>query len=422
MPSRSPNAPTTPLQAALLRHITARGLSQRGLAKASDVDHSQISRLLSGKSATADAPTLQRLADALQTTVDELLGRAPPPAPAGAVISGNGTSADPAALLLRLDEIADNPMNPRQTFDEIEDDRLAESIASVGVLQPLLVTAEESPDGRPLWRVDVGGRRLRALRALAARGRWNPEAHNVPARRSGPGDEKHARVVMLVENLQRLDLAPLDEAQAYRELRALDLSTADIAERVHRSQRHVQGRLAIAENLSAELQQRLAAGVLTVDQARALAGAPPHVQAAIERAIAAGGEAPGADAIERRIAGQTIPASRAAFALDDYTAAGGAILDDADSHERLCLDGRLFKRLQRRALLRLRDQLMVDNCAFVDVLSGPPADGAYADTKDEARAGAVLWLGRDLALGQRRGVRRVQPPDDLAARSPANAS
>jgi ParB/RepB/Spo0J family partition protein len=122
---------------------------------------------------------------------------------------------------------ADN-LRPRGAGDVAE---LADSIKALGILEPLTVIAK---DGE--WEVVFGHRRLAAARLA--------KQATVPAivRKYGPAERIE---VMLVENLQRADLEPLEEAGGYRRLIALGLSQKDLAARVGRSQAHVSKRLSL---------------------------------------------------------------------------------------------------------------------------------------------------------------------------------
>jgi ParB/RepB/Spo0J family partition protein len=139
--------------------------------------------------------------------------------------------AAPAAVLvmLPLDELAPHPDNVRRSVGDVSE--LAKSIAGTGVLEPLLVLPA-GDDGRHL--VVAGHRRLAAARKA--------KVDTVPAivRDLTPAEVIEA---MLVENLQRAEITPVEEARAYGRLVELDTKVSDIARKVGRSQPHVKGRL-----------------------------------------------------------------------------------------------------------------------------------------------------------------------------------
>src|SRR5262245_8363810 len=110
-------------------------------------------------------------------------------------------------------------------------DELAHAIRSVGILSPLLV--EDHPDDGLV--LIAGHRRLAAARLAGCKA--------VPVRIiPGPIDPIERLSIMLVENIQREDLPPLDEARAYLQLRDNGLSQREISARVGRTQPHISRR------------------------------------------------------------------------------------------------------------------------------------------------------------------------------------
>ncbi len=143
------------------------------------------------------------------------------------------------AYQLAVTQLEADPQQPRRDWDYQEGKRrLAELVASVrefGILQPLLVCEIEANDGQPRFRVVAGGRRLQA--ALLAGMATVP----VVVRNA---DIAAARVMQLTENLQRLELSPLDEARSFKELMdILDISAPQLAVKLHVSSQHVRDRL-----------------------------------------------------------------------------------------------------------------------------------------------------------------------------------
>lgn len=153
---------------------------------------------------------------------------------------------------VRLDDIV-SAGNIRHDLGDI--DELANSILSVGLLEPPVVSDQMSIDGK--YTLLAGHRRVAALRKL----KWSDV--DVVIRHIPGADGDIARlIVQLVENLQRRDLEPIEEARGYAQLRAMGVKQADIARRVGRSAGHVSKRLALvdlpeeiakhADNISAE--------------------------------------------------------------------------------------------------------------------------------------------------------------------------
>ena len=164
--------------------------------------------------------------------------------------------------------IVPDALNPRGDFDEAALDELAASIRRDGLLQNLVVRPAEPYEGGPftMHRLVAGERRWRAIGKLIAAGHW-PRDKALPCNVVDLDDTGHA-VIALLENLQRRDLKPLEEARAFRRL--VDdhkFKTADIADRINATQRVVQQRLQLLE-LDAADQKRLDEGKLTLEQAR----------------------------------------------------------------------------------------------------------------------------------------------------------
>ncbi len=150
-----------------------------------------------------------------------------------------------------------NPRQPRQHFEQSELDDLGRSVALHGILQPILV--RPLADGR--FELIAGERRLRAARLAAL--------ETIPAVVK-QADDAASLVLAIVENVQRADLFPLEEARAYRELmREFSLTQEQVAERVGKSRPAVANTLRLLQ-LPEEVQADLAAGRITAGHARAL--------------------------------------------------------------------------------------------------------------------------------------------------------
>jgi ParB/RepB/Spo0J family partition protein len=172
-------------------------------------------------------------------------------------------------LDLPLDLLVDNPANPRRDLGDLT--TLADSILSVGLLEPLVVVRAETyragiaeptvemDDGR--YVLVAGHRRKAAARAAGLT--------EVPCVLREDLTGAQARMAMLLENLERTDLTVLEEAQAYAELVALDMSQDEIATRVGRSQSHISKRLDLLQ-LPEEGRQLVLDKTITLDEARAL--------------------------------------------------------------------------------------------------------------------------------------------------------
>lgn len=150
-----------------------------------------------------------------------------------------------------------NPQQPRRDFDETALQELADSIRQKGVLQPVL--AEPGPDGT--YVIVAGERRVRAARLAGL------EKVPVLVRQFSP-DEKLE--IALIENIQREDLNPIEEALAYKKLMEIaGLNQEQIASRVGKDRSTVANTLRLLK-LPAEVQGALEKGTLSPGHARAL--------------------------------------------------------------------------------------------------------------------------------------------------------
>ncbi len=178
----------------------------------------------------------------------------------GALIPGGGGVDE-----VDIDLIAPNPEQPRQRFDEAALDELAASIREHGLLQPLVVTRLVADSGAVSYRLIAGERRL-----LAAR-RAGLTRVPVVVRETTP---RGLLELALVENLQRADLGPLEEAQAYRRLaEEFGLSQEEIAARVGKSRVAVANALRLL-SLPEPIKEGLSSGQISEGHARALLGLP----------------------------------------------------------------------------------------------------------------------------------------------------
>lgn len=197
--------------------------------------------------------------------------------PAGALGRGLASlipqrgSPGPAVLDIPLDRIAPNPWQPRRHVDEGPLAELAASIREHGVLQAVLVT--ETLDG---YQLIAGERRVRAAR-LAGLDR-------IPAIVRQLADRDQLEVA-LVENVQRADLDPIDEAHAYRQLvDEFGLTQEAVADRVGKARATVANTLRLLD-LHPEVQAAIAAGRISQGHGRALGGMPVEGQPAVLRSV-----------------------------------------------------------------------------------------------------------------------------------------
>jgi ParB/RepB/Spo0J family partition protein len=157
-------------------------------------------------------------------------------------------------LEIPLDQLHPSADNPRRDVGDLVE--LATSIRSMGIIEPLVVT----PNGNGY--IVVAGHRRLAAAELAALDTVPCVVRDL--------DDKERLAAMLVENLQRTDLAPLEEATAFRRLiDEFGYSQRDLAEKVGRSQGHISKRLTLL-GLPAKVLKALDSGGITLEDARAL--------------------------------------------------------------------------------------------------------------------------------------------------------
>jgi ParB family chromosome partitioning protein len=164
-----------------------------------------------------------------------------------------------------IDLVALNPEQPRQRVDQEALEGLAASVREHGLLQPLVVTRRVADSGAVSYQLIAGERRLHAAR-LAGLTRVP-----VVVRETTP---QGLLALALVENLQREDLGPLEEAQAYRRLvDEFALSQEAVARQVGKSRAAVANALRLLA-LPDAIKDSLASGRITEGHARALLGLP----------------------------------------------------------------------------------------------------------------------------------------------------
>ncbi len=188
-----------------------------------------------------------------------------------------GSANEPAKSglsVLAVASIEPHPDQPRRRFDEAALDELAASIAARGVIQPVIVR----PSGQGRYQLVAGERRWRAAQRA--------QLHEIPALVRDLSD-RDVMALALIENLQREDLNPIEEARSYQRLAEHEgLTQAEIARMVDKSRSHVanlQRLLALPEPVMELVEE----GKLSMGHARALIGAENAVTLATS-AIAGG--------------------------------------------------------------------------------------------------------------------------------------
>ena len=158
---------------------------------------------------------------------------------------------------IELDKIVPNRYQPRREFSDDSIKELAETLDKDGLLQPIVVRE----DGEDHYEIIAGERRYRAAKSL----NWE----TIPAIVNNMNDDQAASLA-LIENLQREDLNPIDEAKAYTNLMKLnDLTQTALAKDMGKSQSYVANKLRLLK-LDDDVQKALMEGKITARHGRAL--------------------------------------------------------------------------------------------------------------------------------------------------------
>lgn len=158
---------------------------------------------------------------------------------------------------IELDKIVPNRYQPRREFSDDSIKELAETLDKDGLLQPIVVRE----DGEDHYEIIAGERRYRAAKSLG----WE----TIPAIVKNMDDDQAASLA-LIENLQREDLNPIDEAKAYTNLMKLnDLTQTALAKDIGKSQSYVANKLRLLK-LDDDVQKALIEGKITARHGRAL--------------------------------------------------------------------------------------------------------------------------------------------------------
>ena len=177
-----------------------------------------------------------------------------------AAVTANENKPQEAAI----ETITANPYQPRRIFDEEKLQELAASIKEFGIVQPLVVRKKGEA-----FELVAGERRLRAAKLAGLA--------NVPVVIKDYDDTKMMEIA-LIENIQRHDLNPIEEAQGLRRLMSeFKLTQEQVAEKVGRSRVAVTNILRLL-NLPQEIQNEIINGTLTMGQAKQLLGLPKKEQ------------------------------------------------------------------------------------------------------------------------------------------------
>jgi ParB family chromosome partitioning protein len=264
---------------------------------------------------------------------------------------------------LAISDIRPNPYQPRQDVDQAALEELKSSIQQAGLLQPVVVRPRPRAEGEG-YELIAGERRLRACQALG----WE----RIPAVKRDV-DDRTALTLALIENLQRDDLSPVDEARGYERLIAeFSLAQQDVADAVGRDRSTVANALRLLKLPEAVLQM-LHEGHLSVGHARALlAIEDPRNATNLAREVVAQGLS--VREIEDRVRGGRAPERRPRLKKGLGQAPEVRRVEDA-LRRRLGTDVRVSLRAKGKGQLHISFYSNDDLARLLELILGAPFDG-----------------------------------------------
>jgi ParB family transcriptional regulator, chromosome partitioning protein len=264
---------------------------------------------------------------------------------------------------LAIADIRPNPYQPRRDVDPAALEELKASILKAGLLQPVVVRA--APGDRAAgYELIAGERRLRACQALG----WD----RIPAVKRDV-DDRTVLTLALIENLQRDDLSPVDEARGYERLIAeFSLTQQDVADAVGRDRSTVANALRLLK-LPAGVLALLHAGRLSVGHARALLALddPRTVAAVAKEAVDLGLSV---REVEDRVRGGRAPVRRPRLKQGLGAAPEVRRIEDA-LRRRLGTDVRVTLRAKGKGQIHVNFYSNDDLARLLELILGAPFDG-----------------------------------------------
>lgn len=291
--------------------------------------------------------------------------------------------------------------NPRSFIDHALIEGLAASIAQDGLLQNLVVTRGR---GRQ-FRLVSGERRYRALKLLAERGDIDADFPVAVEVRSKLGKEERLRLAT-IENIQRENLPPLDEAAALAALIRQGEGLDDLAAKTGLSVTTLRRRL-VLNDLCAEAKEALAEGRITLAQAEALTLGDQDAQRNVLDDLARGHCDYSAAEIRDHLLDDRPTVAMAIFPVERYT---GTITTDlfAEGETSWFDDAEQFLALQREAVAALANQY-ADRAAWVEVTDHYSIPGwQYRQAGEDEQGGVIINLAPTGRVEVREGLARPE--------------
>jgi len=263
---------------------------------------------------------------------------------------------------LPIRDIRPNPFQPRRDVDPAALEELVSSIKQAGLLQPVVV--RRSPEGNGAYELIAGERRLRACQQLG----WE----RIPAVQRD-ADDRTLLTLALIENLQRDDLSPVDEARGYERLIAeFNLTQQDVAHAVGRDRSTVANALRLLKLPEAVLAM-LHEGKLSVGHARALLALDdPRIATNVAREAVAQGLS--VREVEDRVRGGRAPERRPRLKHGVGPAPEVRRVEDA-LRRRLGTDVRVTLRAKGKGQIHVSFYSNDDLARVLELILGAPFDG-----------------------------------------------
>ena len=279
----------------------------------------------------------------------------------------------PAASVIQMIALSDltlSKMNPRQRHDADEIAALATSIRTAKLLQNL---SGFGPSGSSTVEIVAGGRRLRALQLIAEQDGTDPAETFVPVHITDNNAE--AQTWASMENTARKALHPAEEITAYRKMAENGIGTGEIAKAFAVTERHVKGRLRLAD-LAEPILTALRAGEITLDIAAAYTSNPdPAAQVAVFEEVSGHGWLHNAREVRARLTRDAEDANgklarfvgRAQYELE-----GGEVREDLFGTDVWFTDAELLHRLASEKLAAIRDEHLAAGWKWVETCETHP--------------------------------------------------
>jgi len=289
--------------------------------------------------------------------------------------------------------------NPRRKFDRKSIEGLAASIRTDGILHNLVVTPVGGKGKQERYRIVSGSRRFEALRLLEQRGEL-PEDFTVAVEVRDDLSKDQTLRIATVENLQRQNMTPLEEAAALTKLVHKGVTLDDVVAQTGLSAATIKRRVAL-NNLCRDAKQALSKGQINLAQAEALTlGSDEAQQRLLEQLPACGYSA---DDIRGHLLDDRPTVALAIFPAEQYT---GTITTDlfAAKEESYFDDAEQFFRLQKAAVAELYRRHL-ETAAWVEVTEDYRIpDWKYRKAKKKEKGGVLINLSPSGAVEIREGL------------------